>query len=679
MLRQLEVRLTWIAAIALSLLGLGLLAQASLDLVERRYQEDVLQAGLYARTLSGQLGLRGIDATTIAATIDRIGSRIPTPSRLAVLAPNGQVLLARGDGEGFAIREPVHRADTRVGEVVVYLHPWQHWRVIFTPLVLIVVAVFSAVLVLREALRFSIRRGPLLRDVASASMIDRVSVQDLAMTIREALRRPHDERVSMVSGRVLELNEIYFRLRRLIESLIQTEPESEQRQRLERLLKDSHGGTRFSTGTPKEVRLSAIDVDMRWLSLATLTAYAALRTVLAVSIDGVGLGVGGALAVAAGLFVGLKLSAHSMRAGTPTQFANAGLTLIVIGALVAWLLSPYQGLATPTNASQPWAYGTLRLALQLADAALIAAATTGALWVLQGQIHAARVARDEGAPAMAQSWVVGAVLGIELIGVMLGMSFLAVGGRTTALAATTLLAAGAWGVLILSQWASPAWHGFHFMRETDQSPPRWQDDRSVPYALVAGLIVATVFGTLLTDGLTGGSTSSGYAARLPANWEQWIAFGLGAVLASQISVTPERLMAGAALGVIAASVFAGEPHVPAEWLKVVTIAKAASAFILGFLAWSLRLHAWAQPADPQTQLSRLLQAEIVAMVLVATLLLLGGLLSVALFRYAPWCLVLLGCVAIPWLVMQRGEVPKAPLSSAPSGVVTTQSGSGDAA
>jgi hypothetical protein len=655
MLRVLEQRLAMIGLVLVTLFATGLYLFTSLDLARQRYQEDVLQAGLYARALARAVASTPRDAATIRDTVARLSQVLPPPARLAVYDGASKALWTRGTSEGMPVSEVIDVQGERLGTVVVYVAPWAHWRAMWPPLVLIAACVLVILLILREALRQSIRRGPLLRDLASASMVDRLVLQDVSMTVREALRRPHDERASMLGSRALELNEIYFRLRRLIESLIQTEPEADQRTRLERLLKDSHGGARFSTGTPKEVRLSAVEVDIRWLLFAMLTAYAALRWVLMSGADGMGLGAGGLLAMAAGIATAVTMSARAMRGGTPAQYATAGAIALILATFVAWLLSGYQRSPFSLLAgADPWWTVWLQHALRVLDWLALASATVGIVWVVQASQHVAAVARDEGAPSMPQAWIIGAVLGLEVVGALLAFGVVAVGGRTAGLFGVLLMTMLAWLVLIQSQWASPAWEGFHFVRENDHSPATWTRDVSVAWAAVAGAIMAAAMVSIQMD------ADAPAAVRDPLVLGASLAFGFGALIVAHVTLTLPRLLSILGLTIVAAAAQLAGPL----WQAALPAALADTLRLLSFAAmgagaWAMRRHAWSRPADPRTRLARLSMAEVTSLSGVALFFITGAALGTRLGVYAIWTAIVIGV-----LVLAGSLLASAPRASA---------------
>lgn len=640
MLRELEKRLLSVSIIVLSVFALVMLALTGPELVREREQEDILRAGLVAKTAARQIERAIVTRPLSADIVNTALSGRAAGHQWRAEDATGKLIAGTPEASGMPVREVLHAGATRVGSVTVYVPLTLSYRVLVAPILFMALLICAGVLLAREALRYAIRRGPLLRDLASASMVDRVGAQDLTMTVREGLRQPQDERASMLGGRVLELNEIYFRLRRLIESLIQTEPEAEQRNRLERLLKDAHGGARFSNGSPKEIKLATVEVDIRWLFALALAAFASLKTVLAMTIDGVGLALASLIAMPTGVIIAQQLSARAMRGGTPTQYANAGLFLVVGAGIVCWATSSYQTDWLVAVAAGGWATLVTQLAFRGLDFIALVAASAGAVWVVQGGLHVAAVARDEGSPAMPQSWQVGAVLGLEVLGVVAGIAFVAIWGRSGALLATVILGATAWFALVLSQWAANSWTGFHFVRDNDLSVSDWKRDTSVWFALTAGLAWGALHATTLAkiSDVTG-------AERVPVWLAELAALGLGAYSASHVKTHARWVWVALATCASCALLFL----LPAFWPQwrgtptwaVITIGASAA---LGFAAWTLRISAWSQPADPHTRLARLSMADMLGVLAASMLVLLGEWLGARMVGLSAWVLVLLAMV-----------------------------------
>lgn len=239
-----------------------------------------------------------------------------------------------------------------------------------------VAALVAAIAVLAaEVLRYRLARGVQLRDARVGAACQRIRAGDFSWRFPSMRRHEFDPRTTWLSGEVRHVNELHLRVRRLVHSLRQTEPEAVRRAELDASLQRASGDEHFRGDDPAVVigahdgahaasRFAGIVLALvawAWCATAILLVHARL------------LGAGPAAAcVVAGLLLLAVPARHELRRrATRAAATGFGIGSLVIGPgilLPAWLaLGP----------------GHLAALGVVADAVLLAliAASAGVMWV----------------------------------------------------------------------------------------------------------------------------------------------------------------------------------------------------------------------------------------------------------------------------------------------------------
>lgn len=131
------------------------------------------------------------------------------------------------------------------------------------------------------AAKFSEANGPRLRNYAVRLATASIAQQHYDRTFVLPYRRGFDLRVQQLSYAVRTVHETLVRVRRLISSLRQTEPERLRREQLDQLLTEAEGSDRFAPHELCRLHVIAPESQAFWASLLTsLTASALLSLIL---------------------------------------------------------------------------------------------------------------------------------------------------------------------------------------------------------------------------------------------------------------------------------------------------------------------------------------------------------------------------------------------------------------
>ena len=144
-------------------------------------------------------------------------------------------------------------------------------------ILLLIAAVMAVTIFALEAARYALDTGWRQRDrIVLAMARDAVAGRYVALYMGAA-RRKFDLRPVGFGTALARLNEHHMRLRRVIESLRQTEPNAQRRRLLDRLLQQATGADVFASGAPHVVQNRAQAAHWRWLVLLCACASGGLR------------------------------------------------------------------------------------------------------------------------------------------------------------------------------------------------------------------------------------------------------------------------------------------------------------------------------------------------------------------------------------------------------------------
>lgn len=130
------------------------------------------------------------------------------------------------------------------------------------------------------AARFSEAHGPLLRNHAVRLATRAIAGGRYDRSVVLPNRRGFDLRAQQLSHAVRGVHETLVRVRRLIASLRQTEPQAHRRDYLDKLLADAEGHNRFAEHGLVQIRVVAAEAQTFWASLLLAMGAAALPGLL---------------------------------------------------------------------------------------------------------------------------------------------------------------------------------------------------------------------------------------------------------------------------------------------------------------------------------------------------------------------------------------------------------------
>lgn len=130
------------------------------------------------------------------------------------------------------------------------------------------------------AARFSEAHGPQLRNHAVRLAARAIASGRYDRSVVLPNRRGFDLRAQQLSHAVRGVHETLVRVRRLIASLRQTEPQAHRREYLDRLLADAEGSNRFAEHGLVQIRVVAAESQTFWTSLLIALSAAALPGLL---------------------------------------------------------------------------------------------------------------------------------------------------------------------------------------------------------------------------------------------------------------------------------------------------------------------------------------------------------------------------------------------------------------
>lgn len=273
MLLRLQFRMVLVGTVVL--LGwVGYLAVITAkDVYSLRERESAVRGLIVAESLANAIGralgygiamddLSGIDRVFAARMED---NQEVVEIVLDDLAGKTRVPTETPRRQGVSVSAVVKADGQAVGQVTVYLRDTSLWGALGAPVSAALLILMVVVLSVREAVRFSVRRGPGLRETAAMGLVRQISQQDFNSVVKEAHLKRLDLRSAWLSTQIRDLNERFTRLFRLIVSLRHTEPSHAEQLRLMALARQARGDAQFAAAKPSVKRLTSMAIDMRWL------------------------------------------------------------------------------------------------------------------------------------------------------------------------------------------------------------------------------------------------------------------------------------------------------------------------------------------------------------------------------------------------------------------------------
>jgi len=290
------LRLGWIA-LALLLLAAAVLAWNTQEQLRGMRQEsERVRAQLMADSLSQRIG----HALDIGIPLDAlVGVEALFNQRLGAHAEIQSIALLQGPGKvlWFTEREkPAREAAGTMADAPVVVHGEFRGTVRLTlqesgagPFVRSAAILLLPTVLLLAALaylaaRFSEAQGMKLRNHAVRLAMRAIASGRYDRSVVLPHRRGFDLRVQQLGHAVRGVHETLTRVRRLISSLRQTEPQAQRREYLDMLLAEAQGSHRFAEHGLTQVRVVAAEAQAFWVSLlVTLSAVALLGLAISAS------------------------------------------------------------------------------------------------------------------------------------------------------------------------------------------------------------------------------------------------------------------------------------------------------------------------------------------------------------------------------------------------------------
>ncbi len=348
---RLDISLTAVGATTLLVLILILVSMflfKSQDVRRAEIKIKGQQAAVSIASAIGHANEVGIPFESIVGLGALVGARQnANPDILAVAAEtsNGATLYRSGQGTGpdtnpaDQVVAPIMSKGQLVGKVTVWLNQPRLCQSSVSPVIALLILMLTACVFLREAATFALFRGVETRASAVLRMSLQIRVGDFGSVIIPAISHVGDAASSVLANRIRALNEKSLRLQRLVESLSNTEPDLTERQILTAINADAQAGACFAMGKPKQIRLSTVVSDSRWMLFLTafvgegiraavpaMDAIATFSPAYAVTLS--------ALGALFGTFVALRLYGRQ----SPAGFVVVGLLSMFAGICTALIL-----------------------------------------------------------------------------------------------------------------------------------------------------------------------------------------------------------------------------------------------------------------------------------------------------------------------------------------------------
>jgi hypothetical protein len=277
-----------IAALALLLLAACLLSTYTYEqLRDMRAASDRTRSQLMAQSLSlrvthaveSGIPLRGL--VGVEAMFQQRMASQPDIQAVALVLPDGKVLwqTTRDAGEAGATAEvPVQVRGTPVATLRLALRDSGAAAFARATAALLLPAIALLALLAYLAARFSQAQGIELRNHAAWRARRAIAQGRYDSTVVLPQRRGFDLRVQQLGHAVRGVHEGLVRVRRLIASLRQTEPQHARRERLDQLLAKAESDDRFAEHGIAQVRVVAAEAQAFWISLLVAMSALALQT-----------------------------------------------------------------------------------------------------------------------------------------------------------------------------------------------------------------------------------------------------------------------------------------------------------------------------------------------------------------------------------------------------------------
>lgn len=498
------LRLGWIA-LALLLLAAAVLAWNTQEQLRGMRQEsERVRAQLMADSLSQSIG----HALDIGIPLDAlVGVEALFNQRLGAHAEIQSIALLQGPGKvlWFTEREqPTRKATGTIADAPVVVRgefrgivrltlretgaePFVHSAsILLLPTVLLLTTLAYL------AARFSEAQGVKLRNHAVRLSMRAIASGHYDRSVVLQHRRAFDLRAQQLGHAVRGVHETLTRVRRLIFSLRQTEPQAQRREYLDMLLTEAQGSHRFAEHGLAQVRVVAAQAQAFWICLLVTLSAAALLGLAVSASDTVSETTFGRSVLLPGLFIAAAAVAAWVTQGRHWPVLSVLSTACVgLGALAVLLSS-----GVLADHAQPQV---------LVGTALCCGALTGA--ALTACMTVEQVPRRQDFKHAMPRWhsaSLGAWLGVAVwLGPALGsVAFTALGGFYGVLAlALPLLCAG----FLLLRWNEPRSPWRHRVSTHAQTPaaasvPSDTRARGVAagIAIASGLLVAQGWMTAMT-------------------------------------------------------------------------------------------------------------------------------------------------------------------------------------
>ncbi|MBU1352910.1 MAG: hypothetical protein KKB95_13620 [Gammaproteobacteria bacterium] len=284
-----------LGSIALLLLVLAAAVLAGLthdQLRDMRQDSERTRAQLMAESLSQRIShavdigipfeaLVGVDALFN----QRLGAH-PDIQSIALVQSNGEVFksVAREQpghaAAGTAADAPIVVRGITLGAVRLTLRETGAGAFARSAAALLIPTVLLLATLAFLAARFSEAHGPQLRNHAVRLATRAIAGGRYDRSVVVPNRRGFDLRAQQLSHAVRGVHETLVRVRRLIASLRQTEPQAHRREYLDRLLSDAEGSNRFAEHGLVQIRVVAAEAQTFWASLLMALSAAALPGML---------------------------------------------------------------------------------------------------------------------------------------------------------------------------------------------------------------------------------------------------------------------------------------------------------------------------------------------------------------------------------------------------------------
>ncbi|WP_263768615.1 hypothetical protein [Propionivibrio soli] len=316
---------------------------------ELRRNEQRIRAAVIAEALAASIGralaydipfdrLSGVDSV--------FGTRMSEDGdivRIVLTDASGKVVAERAVPEPSSVApiaisatvRPTEGESSAVGTVTVYTEPTTVLEALAFPAALGIIIVVATLTIARRSVSYALKRGAEAREIALHAMQERIAAGDLTTVVNETSPRSFDLRASWLTARIRDLNERRLRLQRLVASLLHTEPELGERQRLSALLIDAVADTRFAAIKPARDRVHPLRSDLGWIlflgSTAVWTALGASGAINGIPVWHRPLLLACAVA---GCASGLPLGRRLAMGAPPKLAASLGLTITMLAPVL---------------------------------------------------------------------------------------------------------------------------------------------------------------------------------------------------------------------------------------------------------------------------------------------------------------------------------------------------------